>query len=91
MMRRPYKYMLFALVIADVQAAQRELFNARETLERAKVGIYSPRMQPPVRVEVAEPARFRAEGHENRQVQQHFERMDCRLDEATNSIRCVAK
>lgn len=88
-MKRSYKYLMLALVIADAQAAQRELFNARETLERAKVGTYSPRAQPPVRVEVEESARFRANGHGKRQIQQRFERMDCKLDESTNSIRCV--
>ena len=88
-MRRSYKYLMLALVIADAQAAQHELFNARETLERAKVGTYSPRAQPPVRVEVAEPARFRANGHGNRQIQQRFERMDCKFQESTNSMHCV--
>ena len=88
-MRRSYKYLMLALVIADAQAAQRELFNARETLERAKVGTYSPRAQPPVRVEVEEPARFRATRHGKRQIQQQFERMDCRWQDATNSMRCV--
>lgn len=88
-MRRSYKYLMLALVIGNAQAAQRELFNARETLERAKVGTYSPRAQPPVRVEVEGSARFRTNGHRNRQIQQQFERMDCKLDESTNSIRCV--
>lgn len=88
-MRHSYKYLMLALVIGNVQAAQRELFNARETLERAKVGTYSPRAQPPVRVEVEESARFRATGHGNRQIQQQFERMDCKLGESTNSMRCV--
>ncbi len=89
MMRHSYKYLMLALVIADAQAAQRELFNAREMLERAKVGTYSPRAQPPVRVEVEKPARFRANGHGNRQIQQQFERMDCRWEDATNSMRCA--
>ena len=88
-MRNSYKYLMLALVIGNAQAAQRELFNARETLERAKVGTYSPRAQPPVRVEVEQPARFRANGHGNRQIQQQFERMDCKLDESTNAIRCA--
>ena len=90
-MRHSYKYLMLALVIADAQAAQRELFNARETVERAKVGTHSPRAQPPLRVEVEveEPARFRATGHGNRQIQQRFERMDCKFNEATNSMRCV--
>ncbi|MCA7024384.1 MULTISPECIES: hypothetical protein [Stenotrophomonas] len=88
-MKRSYKYLMLALVIGNAQAAQRELFNARETLERAKVGTYSPRAQPPVRVEVEESARFRANGHGNRRIQQQFERMDCKLDESTNSMRCV--
>lgn len=88
-MRHSYKYLMLALVIADAQAAQRELFNARATLERAKVGTYSPRAQPPVRVEVEQPARLRANGHGNRQIQQQFERMDCRWEDATNSMRCV--
>lgn len=87
-MRRSYKYLMLALVIGNAQAAQRELFNARETLERAKVGTYSPRAQPPVRVELVEPARFRASDG-NRQIQQQFERMDCRWEDATNSTRCV--
>lgn len=88
-MRHSYKYLMLALVIADAQAAQRELFNARETLERAKVGTHSPRAQPPVRVEVEQPARIREDGHGNRQIHQRFERMDCKLDESTNSMRCV--
>lgn len=88
-MRCSYKYLMLALIIADAQAAQRELFNARETLERAKVGTYSARAQPSVRVEVELPARFRANGHRNRQIQQQFERIDCRWEDATNSMRCV--
>jgi hypothetical protein len=88
-MRRSYKCLMLALVIGNAQAAQRELFNARETLERAKVSTYSPRAQPSVRVELETPARFRANGHGNRQIRQQFERMDCKLNEATNSMRCV--
>lgn len=89
-MRRSYKYLMLALVIGSAPAEQRELLDARETLERAKVGTYSPRAQPPVRVEVEQPARLRATGHGTRQIQQRFERMDCEFQESTNSMRCVA-
>ncbi|WP_372013564.1 hypothetical protein [Pseudoxanthomonas sp. 10H] len=84
-------YMLLALSLTagSANAGQPDRFNARATLERAKVGTYSPRAQPPVRVEVVESARFSKRPYGNRQLQQEVERMDCRRDESTNSIRCV--
>lgn len=90
-MRRSYRSLMLALVIAEAQAGQREYFNARETLERAKVGTYSPSAQPPVRVVVERPARIRAFDGDRRQIQQRFERMTCEVDEPTGAIRCVAK
>lgn len=87
--RGSYKYLMLALVIAEAQAGQRERFNARETLERAKVGTYSPSAQPPMRVVVERPARIRAFDHDRRQRQRQFERMDCNVDEPTGATRCV--
>jgi len=83
---------LFLLLIAaGARAADGERFDARATLARAKVGSHAPSAQPSVRVEVIRPARYRARGHGNRRIQQHFERMDCRWQESTGSMRCVAK
>lgn len=74
-------------------AADRPRFDADATLRRAQVGIYSPRVAPPVRVTLAPPlgesARIDGKRHTRRQLQQQFERLDCRVREATDSIVCV--
>lgn len=71
-------------------AADRPRFDADATLRRAEVGVYSPRLVPPVCVSLSESARFRTATQRKRQIQQEFERIDCRLRESTDSIVCVA-
>lgn len=74
-------------------ATDRPRFDADDTLRRARVGIYSERLAPPVRVTLVPPlgesARIDAKRSTRRQIQQQFERMDCRVRESTDSIVCV--
>lgn len=56
------------LILATVAAAEdRPLYSAQDSLRRAQVGTFSPRLAPPVRVQ--ETARGAA---------RQFERMECR-------------
>lgn len=80
--------LVVALLAMPAHAGDRDHFNAREAVQRAQVGTHSPRLAPPVRVESA---RFRANGHRNPSNQQDFDRMQCRRQESTDSIVCVAK
>ena len=58
------------LILATVAAAEeRPLYSAQDSLRRAQVGTFSPRLAPPVRVQ--ETARGAA---------RPFERMECRPD-----------
>ncbi len=70
------KLLIFALVLMPVvaQAAPEVLprYNAQETIRRAEVGSYDPRLKPSVRVR---PEKTRAEPNSNR-----YERATCRPD-----------
>lgn len=64
-----------ALPLLATQAAPEEPrpYSALDTVRRAQVGTFSPRLAPPVRVAPAEPLSRRPEPS-------RFERMDCRPD-----------
>lgn len=71
-------------------AGDRPRFDADATLRRAEVGVYSPRLAPPVRVSLGESARLQQKRSTSRQIQQRFEQIDCRVRESTDYIVCVA-
>lgn len=56
----------------QAQAEDRPLYNAQETIRRAQVGSFSPRLAPPVRVIVPAEAR--------KPDPSRFERLECRTD-----------
>ena len=67
------------LILANVAAAEeRPLYSAQDSLRRAQVGTFSPRLAPPVRVQ--ETARGAA---------RQFERMECRPDPSLPLERAV--
>lgn len=67
------------LILATVAAAEdRPLYSAQDSLRRAQVGTFSPRLAPPVRVQ--ETARG---------VARQFERMDCRHDPSRPLERAI--
>jgi len=80
---------LLLILATQAHAAERPLYDAGETIRRAQVGTYSPRLAPPVRVSLGKSARFRTSAHKTRQIQQEFERMDCRVREPSGAIVCV--
>lgn len=58
------------LILATVAAAEdRPLYSAQDSLRRAQVGTFSPRLAPPVRVQETP-----------RGAARQFERMECRHD-----------
>jgi hypothetical protein len=83
-MRRPVIIALAVLPILATQAHAEEpgRYSALDTIRRAQVGTFSPRLAPPVRVVPAEP---RAGKPEPRQ----FERMDCRPDPSRPLDRAI--
>ena len=67
----------------QAQAADRPLYNAQETIRRAQVGSFSPRLAPPVRVTL--PAKS------GKPEPSRFERLECRRDPSRpldNTIVC---
>lgn len=71
------------LILATVAAAEeRPLYSAQDSLRRAQVGSFSPRLAPPVRVAPAEPLSRRPEPS-------RFERMDCRPDPSRPLDRAI--
>lgn len=67
------------LILATVAAAEdRPLYSAQDSLRRAQVGTFSPRLAPPVWVQ--ETARG---------VARHFERMECRPDPSRPLERAI--
>lgn len=67
------------LILATVAAAEeRPLYSAQDSLRRAQVGTFSPRLAPPVRVQ--ETARGAA---------RQFERMECRPDPSRPQERAI--
>lgn len=70
----------------QAQAEDRPLYSAQDTLRRAQIGSFSPRLAPPVRVtvpaEAGKPDPFR------------FERLECRHDPSRpldKTIVCVPR
>lgn len=58
------------LILATVVAAEdRPLYSAQESLRRAQIGSFSPRLAPPVRVQETP-----------RETARQFERLECRQD-----------
>ena len=82
--------LLLLILATQVHAGDRPLYDAGETIRHAQVGTYSPRLAPPVRLSLGESARFRTSTHKTRQIQQEFERLDCRVRERSGAIVCVA-
>lgn len=70
------------LLATQAQAEDRPLYSAQETVRRAQVGSFSPRLAPPVRVAPAEPLSKRPEPS-------RFERMDCRPDPSRPLERAI--
>jgi hypothetical protein len=77
------------LLATQAHARDRPLYDAGDSIRRAQVGTYSARLAPSLRVSLGESARFRTSTHRKRQIQQDFERLQCRIDDATNSMTCV--
>lgn len=73
-----------ALPILATQAHAEEAgrYSALDTIRRAQVGSFSPRLAPPVRVAPAEPLSKRPEPS-------RFERMDCRPDPSRPLERAI--
>lgn len=67
------------LILATVAAAEeRPLYSAQETVRRAQVGTFSPRLAPPVRVQKTP-----------RSGARQFERMECRPDPSRPLERAI--
>lgn len=67
----------------QAQAEDRPLYNAQETVRRAQIGSFSPRLAPPVRVIL--PAKA------GKPEPSRFERLECRPDPSrplVNTIVC---
>lgn len=84
-MHRPVIIALAVLPLLATQAHAEEpgRYSALDTIRRAQVGTFSPRLAPPVRVVPAAP---RAGKPDPRQ----FERMDCRHDPSRPLDRAIA-
>jgi len=82
--RRSAVLTLGVLLPLATQAAPEEPrpYSALDTVRRAQVGTFSPRLAPPVRVAPAEPLAGRPEPS-------RFERMDCRPDPSRPLDRAV--
>ena len=65
----------------QAQAEDRPLYSAQETVRRAQVGSFSPRLAPPVRVTVPAEA--------GKPEPSRFERMDCRPDPSRPLDRAI--
>jgi len=67
------------LILATVAAAEeRPLYSAQDSLRRAQVGTFSPRLAPPVRVQETP-----------RGAARQFERMECRHDPSRPLERAI--
>jgi hypothetical protein len=65
-------------------------YDAHATIQRARIGTYSPRLAPPVSVVIeSRSARIGASSHRKPAIQQEFERMDCRLKSSADPIVCT--
>lgn len=75
---KPLALLLLILATAT-QAEEGRWYNAQDTLRRAQVGTYSPRLAPPVKVET-----------KGKPAQQHrFERLRCYVDPADRLRRAI--
>lgn len=83
---RPFIAAVAVLLALSTQAAaeDRAPYSAQETIRRAGVGTYSPRLAPPVRVAPFE------QGTGGRDADR-FERMECRDDPVKKVIVCKPK
>lgn len=83
---RPIIAAVAVLLALSTQAAaeDRAPYSAQETIRRAGVGTYSPRLAPPVRVAPFE------QGTGGRDADR-FERMECRDDPVQKLIVCKPK
>ena len=73
---------------ASAHAEERPRFDAKATLQRARVGTYSARLAPPVRVS----EKPKAEQRERAARPSDFERMTCREDPAApHTLLCEPK
>lgn len=67
------------LILATVAAAEdRPLYSAQDSLRRAQVGTFSPRLAPPARVQETP-----------RSSARQFERMECRHDPSRPLERAI--
>lgn len=66
------------LLATQAHAEDRPLYSAQETIRRAQVGTFSPRLAPPVRVQETP-----------RGTARQFERMECRHDPSRPMERAI--
>lgn len=70
------------LLATQAHAEEAGRYSALDTIRRAQVGTFSPRLAPPVRVVPAEPRAGKPEPS-------RFERMDCRPDPSRPLERAI--
>ena len=72
---------ILPILATQAQAEDRPLYSAQETVRRAQIGSFSPRLAPPVRVTVPAEA--------GKPEPSRFERMDCRPDPSRPLDRAI--
>lgn len=85
-MRRPVIIALAVLPLLATQAHAEEAgrYSALDTIRRAQVGTFSPRLAPPVRVTSA-----RTSPQSERTETSRYDRMDCRPDPSRPLDRAI--
>lgn len=78
-MRQAFTVAAFLILATVAAAEERPLYSAQETIRRAQVGTFSPRLAPPVRVQ--ETPRTGAG---------RFERLEC-WEEPAGAIICTPR
>ena len=78
-MRQTFTAAAFLILATVAAAEERPLYSAQETLRRAQVGTFSPRLAPPLRVQ----------GTPRPEAGQ-FERLECR-EEPAGTIICTPR
>lgn len=73
---------ILPILATQTHAEEPRPYSALDTVRRARVGTFSPRLAPPVRVAPAEPRAGRPEPS-------RFERMDCRPDPSRPLDRAI--
>ena len=73
---------ILPILATQTHAEEPRPYSALDTVRRARVGTFSPRLAPPVRVAPAEPPSERPEPS-------RFERMDCRPDPSRPLDRAI--